>query len=149
MNARIVETLVGFFVLLFLVAMFILSMRVSNLASFSGGGGYSLIAYFDNVGGLKKRAPVAASGVRVGQVTDISYDTTSYKAKVTIKIDEEFAEFPSDTNASILTSGLLGEQYIGLDPGGLDTYLADGDQFDITQSALVLEKLIGNFFTDR
>ncbi len=149
MNVRIVETLVGFFVLLFFVAMFILAMKVSNLASFSGTGGYTVSAYFENVGGLKRRAPVAAGGVRVGQVTGISYNTDTYKALVTIKINEQFDKFPTDTSASIFTSGLLGEQYVGLSPGGLDDYLADGDEIDLTQSALVLEKLIGNFLTSK
>lgn len=149
MNARTLETLVGFFVLLFFLAMFILAMKVSNLASLTGGGGYSVVAYFENVGGLKRRAPVSASGVHVGQVSDIEYDRETFRAKVTLTIDKEFFEFPLDTNASIYTAGLLGEQYIGLDPGGDDTYLVDGDEIELTQSALVLEKLIGNVLVNK
>lgn len=149
MNSRIIETLVGFFMLLFFVAMFILAMRVSNLASLKGGGGYNVTAQFENIGGLKPRAPVAASGVRVGRVTKIEYDAETFQAKVTLNIDNDFSNFPTDTIASIFTAGLLGEQYIGLDPGGEDEVLAEGDEFTLTQSALVLERLIGRVLVDQ
>jgi len=143
MNSRTVEILVGLFMLLFLSAMFILAMRVSNLSSLSGGGGYTLQANFENIGGLKVRAPVSASGVRVGQVSKIEYDAETFQANVTLTIESKFAEFPLDTSASIYTAGLLGEQYIGLDPGAEEDFLVENDEITYTQSALVLERLIG------
>ena len=149
MNARTVELSVGFFVLLFLAAMFLLAIKVSNLASFGSSNGYSVIAYFENIGGLKPRAPVSASGVRVGQVSKIEYDPATFRARVTLSINKEYDEFPLDTIASIYTAGLLGEQYIGLDPGGDIEYLTDGSEFEITQSALVLERLIGRVLVDQ
>ena len=141
--------LVGVFVLLFLAAMFFLAMRASNLTSLSGGGGYTLVAKFENVGGLKPRAPVSASGVRIGQVESIEYDSETFEASVTLSIDEGFDQFPLDTSASIYTAGLLGEQYIGLEPGAEEEYLADGDELTYTQSALVLERLIGQVLFSR
>lgn len=149
MNSRTVEVLVGLFVLLFLAAMFVLAMRVSNLTSLGGGANYTLVAKFENVGGLKPRAPVSASGVRIGQVESIEYDAETFQANVTLSIDESFAEFPLDTSASIYTAGLLGEQYIGLDPGAEMDFLADGDEVTYTQSALVLERLIGQVLFSR
>jgi len=149
MNSRTVEVLVGLFVLLFLAAMFVLAMRVSNLTSLSGGASYTLVAKFENIGGLKPRAPVSASGVRIGQVESIEYDAETYQANVTLSIDEDFTEFPLDTSASIYTAGLLGEQYIGLDPGAEEDYLVDGDELTYTQSALVLERLIGQVLFSR
>ncbi|MEE9321850.1 MAG: outer membrane lipid asymmetry maintenance protein MlaD [Granulosicoccus sp.] len=143
MNSRAVEIMVGLFMLLFLSAMFILAMRVSNLSSLTGGGGYALEANFENIGGLKVRAPVSASGVRVGQVSKIEYDAETFQAKVTLTIESDFDEFPLDTSASIYTAGLLGEQYIGLDPGAEDDFLVENDEITYTQSALVLERLIG------
>lgn len=144
MNSRAVEIGVGLFMLLFLGAMLILVMRVSNLTSLSGGDGYTLVASFENVGGLKPRAPVSAGGVKVGQVAGIVYDAETFQANVTLNIDTQFADaFPLDTSASIYTAGLLGEQYIGLEPGAEIDFLADGDELEYTQSALVLERLIG------
>lgn len=135
--------------LLFLGAMFVLSMKVSNLTSLTGSEGYTLTAKFENIGGLKSRAPVSASGVRVGQVSSISYDPETFEANVTLIIDEEFDSFPLDTTASIYTAGLLGEQYIGLDPGAEDDVLQDSDEITLTQSALVLERLIGQVLFSR
>ncbi|MFK7856999.1 MAG: outer membrane lipid asymmetry maintenance protein MlaD [Granulosicoccus sp.] len=149
MNSRAIEILVGLFMLLFLGAMFVLSMKVSNLTSLTGGEGYTLIAKFENIGGLKARAPVSASGVRVGQVSSISYDPETFEANVTLIINEEFDSFPLDTTASIYTAGLLGEQYIGLDPGAEDDVLQDSDEITLTQSALVLERLIGQVLFSR
>lgn len=149
MNSRAIEILVGLFMLLFLGAMFVLSVKVSNLTSLSGGEGYTLIAKFENIGGLKPRAPVSASGVRVGQVSSISYDAETFEANVTLTINEEFDSFPLDTTASIYTAGLLGEQYIGLDPGAEDDVLQDSDEITLTQSALVLERLIGQVLFSR
>jgi phospholipid/cholesterol/gamma-HCH transport system substrate-binding protein len=135
---------VGVFVAAGLAGLLFLSMKVGNMSGFSVTNGYTLHAYFDNVGGLKVRAPVKSAGVVVGRVAEINFDNQRYEADVVVKIDGRFT-FPKDTSASILTSGLLGEQYIGLDAGGDDQTLKDGDKFQITQSAVVLEKLISQF----
>jgi len=149
MNTRTVETLVGFFMLLFFAAMFILAMKVSNLSSLTGTSGYQLTASFENIGGLKVRAPVSASGVRVGQVSNIEYDPETFQARVTLTINKDYKDFPLDTSAGIYTAGLLGEQYVGLDPGAEEDFLVDGDEIDLTQSALVLERLIGRVLVNR
>ncbi len=149
MNSRSVEILVGVFMALFLLAMAILVLKVSNLASFSGNTGYSLYASFENIGGLKARAPVTASGVKVGQVSRIEYDPQTFQANVTLTIKDEFREFPEDTTASIYTAGLLGEQYIGLEPGAEEIFLEPEDEISLTQSALVLERLIGQVLLNR
>ena len=149
MNSRAIEILVGVFMLLFLGAMFVLVMKVSNLTSLSNAEGYELTAKFENIGGLKPRAPVAASGVRVGEVSSISYDSETFEAVVTLSILEKFHTFPTDTTASIYTAGLLGEQYIGLDPGAEDDILNDTDEISLTQSAIVLERLIGQVLFSR
>lgn len=140
--SRTVEILVGLFMVLFLAALFLLAMRVSNLNSLAGGGGYEVHATFENIGGLKVRSQVAAGGVRVGRVSDISYDSENFEARVTMKIENEYAGFPTDTSASIYTAGLLGEQYIGLDPGADLEFLEQGSEITLTQSAVVLERLI-------
>ena len=136
MNSRTTEILVGLFMLLFLGAMTILALKVSNLTSLSGAAGYQVHANFDNVGGLRVRAPVSAGGVKVGQVSQITYDSETFEAKVTLTIDEKFNSFPTDTSASIYTAGLLGEQYIGLEPGADDEVLEQGGEIGLTQSAL-------------
>lgn len=144
-NTRTLELLVGLFVAAGMGALFMLAMSVSNLASYGGGDGYTVKARFDNIGGLKVRSPVAASGVRIGRVTDIQYDVEGFEALVSMSIEPKYNAFPIDTSASILTSGLLGEQYIGLEPGAEEEYLTQGSEIDITQSALVLEQIIGQF----
>lgn len=145
MTTRNLEITVGLFVAAGIAALVMLALTVSNLASYGNGDGYDINAHFDNIGGLKVRAPVSASGVRVGQVTSIQYSSDDYEAVVTMSIDPQYDKFPIDTAASILTSGLLGEQYIGLEPGAEMDYLKAGDKLDITQSALVLEQIIGQF----
>lgn len=145
MNTRTQELWVGLFMTAGFAALFMLAMSVSNLSSYGNGEGYSIKARFDNIGGLKVRSMVSASGVRIGRVTDISYDIESYEAIVTMLINPGFDKFPVDTAASILTSGLLGEQYIGLEPGAEEEYLSTGAEVEITQSALVLEQIIGQF----
>ena len=146
MNAtRAVEVGVGVFVAAGLGALFVLAMKVSNISSFNQAGGYQIQARFENVGGLKVRSPVTAGGVRVGRVASISYDSDRYEAVVRMAIDPAFDRLPRDTSASIFTAGLLGEQYIGLEPGGEERFLQEGDQIKITQSALVLEQVIGQF----
>lgn len=150
MNSRAIEVLVGVFMLLFFGAMFILAMKVSNLTSLTSSAGYNLEARFENVGGLKPRASVAASGVKVGEVAAIVYDAETFEASVTLSIDEAFSDtFPTDTTASIYTAGLLGEQYIGLEPGAEIDMLQNNDEITLTQSAIVLERLIGQVLFSR
>lgn len=149
MNSRAIELLVGLFMLIFLGAILVLALRVSNLTSLSGGESYSLVAKFEGIGGLKEGAAVSASGVRVGEVGSIEYDSETFEAVVNLSIDTKFNFFPIDTSASIYTAGLLGEQYIGLEPGAEDESLADRDEIQHTQSALVLERLIGQVLFSR
>ena len=148
MGRKGIETLVGVFVLLGLLAVVFLALKAANLASFSVGSTYALTAKFDNIGGLKVRAPVKSAGVTVGRVTAIALDPQSFQGLVTLEVDSR-VKFPSDTSAKILTSGLLGDQYIGLEPGGADKNLNSGDQIKMTQSAVVLENLIGQFLYNR
>lgn len=145
MNTRTLELLVGLFVAVGMLALFMLAMSVSNLASFGGDDGYVIKARFDNIGGLKVRSPVSASGVLIGRVSDISYDLEGFEAVVSMSIEPQYNVFPVDSSAAILTSGLLGEQYIGIEPGAETEFLVDGSEIDITQSALVLEQIIGQF----
>ena len=145
MTTRTMEIGVGVFVALGLAALLMLAMKVSNLASLSGSDGYQIRAHFDNVGGLKVRSAVTMAGVRVGRVADISYDSQRFDAVVTMEIEPEFNTIPKDSSAAIFTAGLLGEQYIGLEPGGEESTLGDGDEIQLTQSALVLEQVIGQF----
>lgn len=135
---------VGLFVLLGIIALAFLALRAGNLSSFSFAPTYKVQAHFDNLGGLKVRAPVKSSGVVVGRVAALSFDNERYQAVVTLDLESQF-QFPADSSASILTSGLLGEQYIGLTPGGDDKMLASGSTIQYTQSAVVLEELISKF----
>jgi len=135
---------VGIFVALGLAALVFLSFQVANLTSFGRGGTYTVTARFDDIGGLKVQAPVKSAGVLVGRVTGIHFDNQTFEAQVSISLDERY-RFPADTSARILTSGLLGDQYIGLTPGADIEELADGSLVEITQGAVVLEKLIGQF----
>ncbi len=144
-TSRKVEILVGTFVVLALLAFFIMVMNISNLASLTSDKGYTVTARFDNIGGLRPRAKVTLSGVSVGRVTSIGYDKKTFRAIVKMKINNSVNYLPSDTQASIYTSGLLGEQYISLEPGAEDDVLSDGSVIDITQSAVVLEEIIGKF----
>ncbi|MGH8551337.1 MAG: outer membrane lipid asymmetry maintenance protein MlaD [Methylococcales bacterium] len=136
---------VGFLVFAGIGALFFLALQVSNLSSFDNEDSYRLVARFENIGGLKVRSPVTVSGVRIGRVSAIDYDKKTYQAVVEMKINPIYDTLPADTSAGIYTSGLLGEQYIGLEPGGAEEYLQNGDQFEYTQSALVLEEIIGQF----
>jgi phospholipid/cholesterol/gamma-HCH transport system substrate-binding protein len=144
-NSRWIEIMVGSFIILALVALFFLAIQVSNLGQSDLGDSYHLQAYFDHVGSLKVRAPVYIAGVRIGRVTAIEFDQARYQAVVTLSVSSRYDQLPVDTFASIFTAGLLGEQYINLDPGGRTDYLQDGDQITYTQSALVLEQLISQF----
>ena len=145
MTSRKIEIMVGLFVAAAIAAFFMLAMNVSNMSSYGGGDNYELKARFDNIGGLKIRSPVAAGGVRIGRVTDIQYNSDTYEAIVVMTIEAQYNKFPIDTAASIFTSGLLGEQFIGFEPGAEEKYLKSGDVIDLTQSALVLEQIIGQF----
>ncbi len=145
MTSRKVEIMVGLFVVAAVAAFVMLAMNVSNMSSYGGGESYVLKARFDNIGGLKVRSPVSAGGVTIGRVIDVQYDNETYEALVSMNIDTAYSKFPVDTAASILTSGLLGEQFIGLEPGAEEDYLMAGDVIDLTQSALVLEQVIGQF----
>jgi len=135
---------VGLFVLLGAAALVFLALRAGNLSTFSFASTYQVQAHFDNLGGLKIRAPVKSSGVVVGRVAGIRFDNQLFQAVVTLDLQAEYT-FPADTSASILTSGLLGEQYIGLTPGGEDQDLKQGGRIQYTQSAVVLEDLISKF----
>lgn len=144
-QSKTLETTVGLFVVGGLAALFLLAMRVSNMGTFAEKGGYVIKARFENVGGLKVRSPVKMAGVPLGRVVAIRFDDETYEAVVEMAIQPRHRRLPADTTASILTSGLLGEQYVGLDPGGEDKFLKNGEEIKITQSSLVLEKLIGQF----
>jgi len=144
MDRKTIDLWVGLFLLLGFVALLFLAFKVGNLGAERSGSTYTVEARFENIGGLKLKAPVKSAGVLVGRVTDIKLDPQRFQAVATLSLDKRF-EFPKDTSASILTSGLLGEVYIGLDAGGDDKRLAQGDRISITQSAVVLERLIGQF----
>jgi phospholipid/cholesterol/gamma-HCH transport system substrate-binding protein len=148
MGKRTIEMLVGFFVLLGMAGLLFLALKAANLGSVGGGDTYALQAQFDNIGGLKVRAPVRTAGVTVGRVTKIVLDSKSFRGVVSMDIDRSY-QFPKDSAAKILTAGLLGDQYIGLDPGGDDKTLAAGDTVPQTQSAVVLENLIGQFLSSK
>ncbi|MFO1197790.1 MAG: outer membrane lipid asymmetry maintenance protein MlaD [Burkholderiaceae bacterium] len=145
MNRKSVDLLVGLFVLLGFGALVFLAVRAGNMSSsIALSDTYETRAKFDNIGGLKPRAAVRSAGVVVGRVTGIRFDDKSYQAEVSIALDKRY-RFPKDTSAKIMTSGLLGEQYIGLEPGGDEKMLEAGDKISMTQSAVVLENLIGQF----
>jgi len=144
MGRKGVETLVGLFVLLGMAGLLFLALKAANLSGFGGGDTYTLTAYFDNIGGLKVRAPVRSAGVTVGRVASIALDPKRYQGAVRIEI-ERSVQFPSDSSARILTSGLLGDQYIGIEPGAQEKSFASGDEIKQTQSAVVLENLISQF----
>lgn len=149
MNKRSTEILVGLFVVLGALGLLFLALKAANLGSFSNGGEtYVVQARFDNIGGLKARVPVRSAGVNVGRVTSVVLDTQTYQGLATMEINKNVV-FPKDSSAKILTSGLLGDQYIGIEPGGDTNNLANGDVITQTQSAVVLENLIGQFLFDK
>lgn len=148
MTTRFIEIMVGAFVAVGCAALFMLAMKVSNLSTLSSEEGYHLTAYFENIGGLKVRSPITVSGVKVGQVTNIIFDPNRLQAKVTLLVEMDHDYFSTDTAASIYTAGLLGEQYIALEPGAEDETLKDGDVVEFTQSALVLEEIVSKFISN-
>lgn len=148
MERKTIDLWVGLFLLMGFAALLFLALKVGNIGSERNGSTYTVEARFENIGGLKLKAPVKSAGVIVGRVTDIRLDPDSFRAVATLALDKRF-EFPKDTSASILTSGLLGEVYIGLDAGGDDKKLSTGDRLQITQSAVVLERLISQFMFNK
>jgi len=148
MQRATLDLWVGFFVAVGLAAMLFLALKVGNMGAFDSAKAYEVKASFENIGGLKARAPVKSAGVVVGRVADISFDTGTYEASVTLKLDSRYP-FPKDSSASIMTSGLLGEQYVALEAGGDDKMLANGDRLKLTQGAVVLENLIGQFLYNK
>ena len=148
MERTTLDLWVGLFVVAGLAAVLVLAMKVGNLSTFNMSESYALQADFDNIGGLKARSPVKSAGVVVGRVTAITFDNKSFRARVSMVVDKRY-QFPKDTFAKILTSGLLGEQYIGFDPGGDELVLKSGDLIAKTQSAVVLESLISSFLYNK
>ena len=144
MERTTIDLRFGAFVAAGIAALLVLALKVGNLGAERATQTYRVEARFDNIGGLKTRAPVRSAGVLVGRVADIHFDNERFQASVTLALDKRYT-FPKDTSASILTSGLLGESYVGLDAGGDDKKLAEGDRIGLTQSAVVLERLIGQF----
>jgi phospholipid/cholesterol/gamma-HCH transport system substrate-binding protein len=147
-QTRSVEIGTGLFVLLGMSALFFLTTQTTGGDDFKAESVYTVEARFENIGSLRERAPVTMSGVTIGRVTDVSFDPVSLEAVVQFVIDSKFDQIPDDTDASILTSGILGSQYIGLQAGGSDLYLEEGSEILFTQSAIVLENLIGKFLVN-
>jgi phospholipid/cholesterol/gamma-HCH transport system substrate-binding protein len=148
MGKRSIETMVGFFVLLGMLAIAFLALKAANLGNLGGGDTYRVQARFENIGGLKVRAPVRTAGVTVGRVSKISLDPKTFQGVVTMDIQHGY-QFPKDSSAKILTAGLLGDQYVGMDPGGDEKELQPGDSVAQTQSAVVLEDMIGRFLSNK
>lgn len=148
MNRSTIDLWVGVFVVAGVGALLFLALKVGNLATFSNNQTYQVHAKFANIGGLKERAPIKSAGVVVGRVQGIRFDNESYEAIVSMNLDAGY-QFPRDTTAKILTSGILGEQYVGLEAGGDGVMLKSGDRLRLTQSAVVLENLISQFLFNK
>ena len=148
MNRATIDLWVGIFVVAGIGGLLFLALKVGNLATFSSAQTYQVQAKFSNIGGLKVRAPVKSAGVVVGRIADIRFDNESYEAIVSMTLDYSY-QFPRDTTAKILTSGILGEQYVGLEAGGDGVMLKNGDRLRLTQSAVVLENLISQFLFNK
>lgn len=146
-QTRTIEIVTGAFIVLGFVALYIIATSATNISSYGEGKGYVVTASFNNIGALKTRDAVTMAGVTIGRVTAIQLDPKSFTALVTMQIDGRYSEIPDDSTASILTEGLLGSQYIGIDAGGSATPLKDGSKIQYTQDSLVLEKLIQQFFS--
>ena len=144
MNKTILDLWVGLFVIAGIAALLFLTLKVGSMNTVNNSDSYEVIARFENIGGLKTRAPVKSAGVVVGRVAEVRFDNEAYEAAVTLRLDKRYT-FPKDSSAAIMTSGLLGEQYIGLEAGGDSVKLKDQDRILITQDAVVLENLIGQF----
>lgn len=149
-NTRSLEIGTGLFVLLGFAALAFLTTQLpGNSLQFGGGdASYSVVAAFDNIGDLKEGSPVTMAGVRIGRVESIRFDPKTFKANVTLRIEKQYSEIPDDSDASIQTAGLLGGKYVGIGPGGSETFLKEGGQIEFTQSAIVLESLVNKFFAN-
>jgi len=148
MGKKQTEILVGGFVVLGMLAILFLALKSANLASFSFNSTYRVLARFDEIGGLKVQAPVKSAGVTVGRIADISFDNKTFQAVVSLDIDRHYA-FPTDSSAKVLTAGLLGDKYVGIEAGGDDKNIQAGESIKMTQSAIVLENLIGQFLYNK
>jgi phospholipid/cholesterol/gamma-HCH transport system substrate-binding protein len=148
-HSKTQDTLVGLFVACGIAALFYMALQISNLGSYTGNDSYTIIARFQNSGGLKVKSPVSLAGVRIGQVASISLDKESHESVVEMRIESKYDNLPIDSGASIYTAGLLGEQYISIDPGSSEEFLKDKSKLDITSSAIVLEEMIGKFMLNK
>ncbi len=148
-QTRTIEISTGFFIILGFASLLFLATKTSNIQAYGDTSGYTVTASFTNVGGLKVRSPVTMAGVNVGRVTEIRLDPRTFSAIVSMQISQHYNQIPDDSSASILTSGLLGEQYVGLTPGGSETFLKNGSKIQFTQSAIILENLIGQFLFNK
>lgn len=146
---RQLEVMVGVFIAIGIAALVMLAMKVSNISAFTEQQGYEVVAKFNNIGGLKTKAPVTMGGVHIGRVVGVDFDQDAYKAVVHLRILPRFDRIPVDSSAGIFTSGVLGESYVGLDAGAEEEYLRAGSEITLTQSAMVLENLIGKFLFDK
>ncbi len=149
MYSKTVQIWVGLFVVAGMAALLMLAMKVSNISAFTESDGFEVTGHFENIGGLKVRSPVTMAGVVVGRVSNIGFDRESYEAVVTLNIQRQYDNIPEDSTASIFTAGLLGEQYIGLEAGGAEVVLKQGSELQLTQSAIVLEQIIGQFLVSQ
>lgn len=149
MQSRAMEILVGFFVCLGIAAIFVLTFRVASLDSIEGGSGYHVTAEFENIGALKPGASVTLAGVKIGRVKSIVINPVNFEAKVSLEISNAYNNIPDDSSVKVLTAGLLGEQYLSLNIGGSEQNLKEGSKIRFTQSALVLENIIGQFLTNQ
>lgn len=145
LSQRTIESLVGFFLLLAITALCVLAFKVSGLTSLFPAKAYTVTAMFDDIGGLKIRSPVKVGGVQIGQVAEINLDPTTFKARVKILIEDQYSDIPDDSSVGILTAGLLGDNYIAITPMYSKTFLKEGSEIQYSTSAMILEKLIGQF----
>lgn len=148
-HSKTQDTLVGLFVAIGIAALFYMALQISNLGTYTSNDSYTVTARFQNSGGLKVKSPVSVAGVRIGRVSSIKLDKESHESIVEMHIDTQYDNLPQDSGASIYTAGLLGEQYINIDPGASDEYLHDKSEIDITSSAIVLEEMIGKFMMNK
>lgn len=148
-HSKTQDTMVGLFVAIGIAALFYMALQISNLGSYSSSESYIISARFQNAGGLKVKSAVSVAGVKIGRVSSIRLDNESHEAVVEMKIDAQYNNLPDDSSASIYTAGLLGEQYINIDPGSSEDYLKDKSKLDITSSAIVLEEMIGKFMMNK
>lgn len=148
-HSKTQDTLVGLFVASGIAALFYMALQISNLGTYTSADSYTVIAHFQNSGGLKVKSPVSIAGVRIGRVSSIKLDKESHESVVEMRIESQYDNLPTDSGASIYTAGLLGEQYISIDPGSSEEFLKDKSTLDITSSAIVLEEMIGKFMLNK